>query len=198
MSRRSLVFRAAIICVALGIAGCSSGGSHAADSTRRTPTGTVTIKAHGKVVCVITLKNGKGSCKVGTSQYTPGTVQFSASYGGDGGSKSSSGTANVKVTKATTTTTLSLSTATVKYGSEQTERLSVRVAPRFGGTLAGKVTVRDGGTAVCVVTLASGKGSCALTASQLASGSHPLVASYAGGTSFTGSSSAQRMLTVTK
>jgi hypothetical protein len=60
------------------------------------------------------------------------------------------------------------------------------------------VTVKAGGKVVCTMTLASGTGSCALSASQLASGSHPLVASYAGSASFTGSSSAQRMLTVTK
>jgi len=196
MRHRSLVLRAAVICLALGIAGCSSGGSHADSS--HTPTGKVTVKAHGKVVCVITLKNGKGSCQVGTSQYAPGTVKFSASYGSDGGSKSSSSDANLKVTKGATQTTLSLSATTVKFGSEQTERLSVRVAPHFAGTPAGKVTVRAGGTVVCTMTLSSGSGSCALSASQLVSGSHPLVASYAGSASFTGSSSPQRMLTVTK
>jgi large repetitive protein len=198
MRHRPLVVCAALLAMALSAAGCTSGGSHAADSGSHTPTGKVTVKAHGKVVCVITLKNGTGSCKVGTSQYAPGTVRFSASYGSDGGSKSSSSEANLTVKKATTTTSLSLSATSVKYWAEQTERLSVQVAPHFAGTPAGKVTVRAGGTVVCVITLASAKGSCALTASQLASGSHPLVASYAGGASFTGSSSPQRMLTVTR
>jgi len=197
MRHRSLVLRAAFVCLALGIAGCSSGGSHPTASNR-TPVGAVTVKAGGKVVCVITLKGGKGSCKVNTAKYAPGTVQFSASYGGDSGFKSSKSTADLKVSKAATATALSLSAATVKYGSEQTERLSVRVAPHFEGTPAGRVVVRAGGTVVCTMTLASGTGSCALSASQLASGSHPLVASYAGSASFTGSSSAQRMLSVTK
>lgn len=86
--------------MALGAAACSSSGSDA-PAPDRTLTGTVTVKSQGKVVCVITLKGGKGSCKVNTQHYAPGTVQFSASYGGGSGFKpSQSSTVNVKLTKA--------------------------------------------------------------------------------------------------
>jgi hypothetical protein len=166
----------------------------------RTATGTVTVKdAGGKVVCVITLKGGKGSCKVSTLNYAPGTVKFSASYNGGARFKPSrSSTVSLKLLKAATKTSLSLSAASVKYGNEQAERLSVRVAPQFTGTPPGKVTVRAGSTVVCVITLVSGAGSCTLTARQLAPGSYPLSASYPGSTDFTSSASAKQALVVTK
>jgi hypothetical protein len=60
----------------------------------------VTVKAGGKVVCVITLQGGKGSCKVSTLHYAPGTVKFNASYGGSTGFKaSSSSSVNLQLSK---------------------------------------------------------------------------------------------------
>lgn len=200
MRLRPLVLGAVFLTMALAAAGCTSAGTHAAAGAgSRTPAGTVTVKAGGKVVCVITLKGGSGTCKVNTSAYPPGTVKFSGSYSGGTGSKPSrSGTVSLNLEKAATKTSLSLPAATVKYGHEQAERLGVRVVPRFTGTPSGKVTVRAGSTVVCAITLASGTGSCAPAAAKLAPGSYRLSASYPGSTQFTGSVSGEQALVVAK
>src|SRR5262249_36302575 len=44
------------------------------------PAGKVTIRAGATRVCVITLKNGKGSCKLKAAQLRAGTYQLAASY----------------------------------------------------------------------------------------------------------------------
>jgi hypothetical protein len=200
MRFRPLVLGTVLLAMGLAAAGCTSAGTHAtAGADGRTPTGTVTVRASGKVVCVITLKGGNGSCKVNTGAYPPGTVKFSGSYGGGAGSKPSrSDTVSLTLSKATTKTSLSLPTATVKYGHEQAERLGVRVAGRFTGTPSGKVAVRAGGTVVCMITLASGTGSCTLAAKELVPGSYRLSASYPGSTQFTGSVSGEQALVVAK
>jgi Bacterial Ig-like domain (group 3) len=95
-----------------------------------------------------------------------------------------------------TSTRLALSAASVPYGHEQSEKISVTVAPRYGGTPPGTVRVRAGHVTVCLITLASGAGSCRLTARRLHRGSYRLTAAYEGGPGFLGSVSAVRTLTV--
>jgi len=97
-----------------------------------------------------------------------------------------------------TATTLKLSAATVKYGHEQSEKLSVSVHPRTGGTAGGKVTVIAGATTICVIKLASGKGSCRLTAKKLKPGSYRLTGIYSGDRTYDGSAYPDQTLTVTK
>jgi hypothetical protein len=66
-----------------------------------TPTGTVTVRSGGKVVCVIKLdKSGTGTCKLGTAGYSPGKVTFTGTYSGGGGFKPGSGSATVTLTPA--------------------------------------------------------------------------------------------------
>ena len=79
-----------------------------------------------------------------------------------------------------TTTTLALSARSVRYGHEQSERITVTVVPRYGGTPAGTVKVRAGHVTVCDITLAPGRGSCRLSARQLRPGTYRLTAAYAG------------------
>jgi hypothetical protein len=97
-----------------------------------------------------------------------------------------------------TTTALGLSGARIKFGHEQSEKLSVKVEPRTGGTPSGKVTMLAGGTKICAIKLAAGKGSCALSARQLKPGSYQLTAAYGGSQAYAGSASAKKTLTVTK
>jgi hypothetical protein len=198
MRFRPFVRGTVVLAMALAAAGCTPAGTHAGAGDR-TPTGTVTVRASGKVVCVITLKGGSGSCKVNTSAYPSGTVKFSGLYNGGTGSKPSrSDTVSLELEKAATKTSLSLPTATVKYGHEQAARLAVRVAGRFTGTPSGKVAVRASGTVVCVITLVSGTGSCALAARELVPGSYRLSASYPGSIQFTGSVSGEQTLVVAR
>jgi hypothetical protein len=160
--------------------------------------GTVTVRSGGKVICVITIRGGTGTCKINSLQFTPGTVQFTGTYAGPNGVKGKTGTTNLKLVKATTRTSLTLAAATVKYGSEQATQLSVRVVPQYSGAPGGSVTVRSGSAVVCVITLSNGAGSCKLTARQLAPGSYHLVASYPGSTDFIASASATQSLSVSK
>ncbi|MGD0701480.1 MAG: Ig-like domain-containing protein [Trebonia sp.] len=96
-----------------------------------------------------------------------------------------------------TTTTLGLSAATVKYGHEQAEKISVKVTPADAGPATGTVAIAAGKTNLCQVKLSSGKGSCTLAAKKLGPGSYHVVASYAGATYFAKSASAAKTLKVT-
>jgi hypothetical protein len=106
MTFRYFVRCAALVAVALVGAGCSSGAlpaptpastqgpssgaTHGAGTTAGlTATGTVTVRSGGKVVCVMTIKDGKGTCKVSTKDYKPGTLSFTGAYSGGDGMKAS-------------------------------------------------------------------------------------------------------------
>jgi Bacterial Ig-like domain (group 3) len=163
------------------------------------PTGMVTIKAGSTVACTITLKAGKGACTVPAAKFGPGTVSVTAFYGGGISFQTSQSVAQkFTVTKASTKTRLTLSKASVAFGQERAERLSVAVAPQFAGTPTGTVTLKAGSRTVCKITLKAGKGSCALTAKEFKPGTYQLTASYPGKGGFTGSTSATRALKVVK
>ncbi|HTR91639.1 MAG TPA: Ig-like domain-containing protein [Trebonia sp.] len=219
MRLRRLVLSAIVLATAAGAAGCSASGaapaaavstgtSAAGSATMAGPAagatggssvpGTMMVRSGGKVVCVMTIKAGKGTCKVNTAQFAAGNVKFTGTYNGRAGSKPATATATLKLRKAPTTTRLSLAAGTVTYGHEQSERLTVRVVPRFSGAPAGTVTVRAGSTVVCAIKLASGAGSCTLSASKLAAGSYQLVARYPGSVTFVASASAKLALSVSK
>jgi hypothetical protein len=53
-------------------------------------------------------------------------------------------------------------------------------------------------TTICSITLRAAKGSCTLTASQLRPGTYQLKASYPGSSSYSGSASPARKLTITR
>jgi len=106
MTFRYVVRCVALVAVALVGAGCSSGAlptptpastqgpssgaTHGAGTTAGlTATGTVTVRTGGKVVCVMTIKDGKGTCTVSTKDYKPRTVSFTGAYSGGGGMKAS-------------------------------------------------------------------------------------------------------------
>ena len=53
------------------------------------------------MICVITLgKNGTGTCKVSTADYTPGKVTFTGTYNGTAGVKSGSATTTLTILPA--------------------------------------------------------------------------------------------------
>ncbi|HEY5015615.1 MAG TPA: Ig-like domain-containing protein [Streptosporangiaceae bacterium] len=79
----------------------SAGPQGAGAAGARTATGTVTVRSGGKVVCVMTLVDGKGSCKVSTKDYKPGSVSFTGAYsGGDGLKAATSKPVSVQILKA--------------------------------------------------------------------------------------------------
>jgi Bacterial Ig-like domain (group 3) len=169
------------------------------DALGSAPTGTVTIKAGKAVACTITLKTHKGSCTVPSTRFGPGTIRLTAFYGGGISFQTSHSAAQTfTVRKATTRTRLALSASSVTFGQERTERLSVAVAPQFGGTPAGTVRLKTGARTVCTIVLRSGKGSCTLSPKELEPGTYRLTATYPGKGGFTGSVSARRTLKVAR
>lgn len=113
MRLRPVVLCAVLLAMALGAAGCSSGGSSSGGSTgsgtstSQTPTGTVTVRSGGKVICVMKLKDGKGTCTMSTKGYQPGTVPLTATYSGDHAFKSAKTSTKVDLLKPTSQATTS-------------------------------------------------------------------------------------------
>jgi hypothetical protein len=162
-----------------------------------TPSGTVTVKAGPTMICKITLKSARGSCSLAKTRLTAKPVKLTAGYSGsaDFGS-SGSGAKTLTVSKSSSTTALTLSKAGAQYGSEQGEKISVKVTPKFSGSLTGTVTVKAGGTTVAVIRLSSGNGGYTFSSKKLPAGRYTVVATYSGNADYMGSRSAGKSLTV--
>jgi hypothetical protein len=108
MRPRLVVLGAALLILALGATGCTSSARPGASpvnhpaggASGRPATGTVVVKRGNKVVCVIKLKAGRGSCNVSTRDYAAGTVTFTGTYTGGPGFTPSKATANLKLSPA--------------------------------------------------------------------------------------------------
>jgi Bacterial Ig-like domain (group 3) len=162
-----------------------------------TPTGHVTVKAGSTVVCVITLRSGRGTCSPSPTRLAAGSHKISASYGGSADvASSTSAPRTLSAIKASSKATLSLSAAKVTYGREGSEKISVKVAPQYAGTPGGTVTVKANGATLAVIRLESGMGSYTLPPKRLAAGTYSLSATYSGNADFGRSASGQRSLTV--
>jgi hypothetical protein len=166
--------------------------------TGDTPTGKVTVKAGSATLGMVSLADGQATITLGATTLRPGSYKLAASYAGDLANNPSSTTKTLTVASEPTATALSLSTARVKFGHEQSEKLTVQVKPQTSGTPAGQVTIKAGSTALCTITLKAAKGSCTLTAKKLRIGKYQLTASYPGNTLYAGSTSPKKTLTVTK
>jgi hypothetical protein len=137
-----------------------------------TPSGSVTVKAGTTTICKITLKSARGTCSLAKTRLTAKPVKLTASYSGSADfSSSRSGAKTLTVSKSSSSTALTLSKARVQYGSEQGEKISVKVTPKFSGGLTGTVTVKAGGTTVAVIRLSTGKGSYTFTTTTAGAGS---------------------------
>ena len=161
------------------------------------PAGRVTVKAGSAVICVVTLRSAKGTCSPGPARLAAGRHQITAVYGGSGDVASSASPARtLSVAVASSATTLFLSAGTVTDGSEGSEKISVKVTPRYAGTPGGTVTVKANGTTLAVIRLKTGMGSYTLSANRLPAGDYSLAATYGGNADFGHSASGQRSLTV--
>jgi hypothetical protein len=97
-----------------------------------------------------------------------------------------------------TTTSLRVSATSVAFDREQTERLTVQVKSKSGGTPTGQASIRIGAAAGCAGFLSKGVLTCTLPREVLPIGSYQLTAFYDGSPAFSGSTSGQRTLTVTR
>jgi Big-like domain-containing protein len=100
--------------------------------------------------------------------------------------------------QAPSLTSMTLSAASVVYGREQAERVSVNVHDVFGSVPTGTVTIKAGKTVGCSTTLKAGTGSCTLPATKFGPGNVHVAAFYGGGISFGTSQSFTHTFTVKK
>jgi len=143
-------------------------------------TGNVRFQEGATVLGISALNRGVATLPV--TNFSVGTHNISASYGGTFAFTPVSATASVVVGKTPTTLSLSASSATANPGQQIT--FSVRVS-NYQAT--GTVTFKEAGVSLGTATLSNGTGSFA-TGFQT-SGNHTVTASYAGDTNFTGSDS---------
>ena len=116
------------------------------------------------------------------------------------GTGASSAASNaIVVPRAYTILRIALSKATISYGHEQVEHVSVTVAPNYPGPVpTGSVTVKKSTTTLCVVKLSAAKGSCTLSGSALATGAYSVYATYSRNADFVGSTAPKKTLTVAR
>lgn len=169
--------------------------------------GTATVKESGKTLCSITVMFGAGSCNLSATSLNAGSNRLIATYNGDGNygndgvasnyvSSSSTTGGSLSVLKAKSTMTLRLSSARLTYGKEQSERISVTLAPSLA---SGSVTIKASNILVCRISFTKGSTkTCALTSKKLAPGSYKVVASYGGSANASPSISAFKTLSVVK
>ena len=159
------------------------------------PSGIVTIRGESLLLCTITLSAGAGSCSLTAAQLAVGSPKVFATYHGGRSLLGSAAGQRITVTRPSSKTTLGLSSSTLTYGAEQTERLSVTVAPGYPiAAPTGTVNLSQSGITLCNVTLSSGAGSCTLGASQLGVGNFHIVAAYRGDVLFAPSVTGARLL----
>jgi len=163
-------------------------------------TGSVEVLSGTQLVCIATLNQGVGTCKLASAQLAIGRHSFTAEYGGTTSLvASSSGPVSVLVDKALTTSALSLSDGVATFGHEQHVKFSARVGvPRGMSQTPGTVLVKSGSKRLCVIDLVHGKGSCSLGASELLVGRYSISAQYQGSNKLQVSVSRKQTLTITK
>ena len=122
-----------------------------------------------------------------------------AAVNASGTGPSSAASNAITVPRAYTILRIALSKATISYGHEQVEHVSVTVAPNYPGPVpTGSVSVKKSTTTLCVVKLSSAKGSCTLSGTALPTGSYGVYATYSRNSAFVGSTAQKETLTVVR
>ena len=161
------------------------------------PTGKIAVMTGTKTLCRATISNGAGSCTMSATILKPGSYSITAVYTATthfGASTSSAST--LTVTKDPTSTALSLSSASVTYGSEQTESFKATVTPGSGIAPSGSVKIKAGTKTVCTATLEAGVGTCSPKETTLPKGNYKVEAVYAGSLALEPSMSSSTSLTI--
>jgi len=157
--------------------------SFTVNSNRGTPTGGVTV-SDGTDSCSGILNQGSGSCQLTLS--TVGDRTLTATYSGAGAFAPSSDTARHRVEAPAPATTSTRITGDDPDPTDPGQSFTVAFeVTSNAGTPTGSVTVTDG-SQNCSGDLVNGQGSCSLALTT--SGTRTLTATYAGNSSFAGSS----------
>jgi hypothetical protein len=92
---------------------------------------------------------------------------------------------------------LARSTATVQFGHEQSERLTISVKPETGGTPAGDVTIKAGQRTLATVPLTNGQAAWTMPAKILRPGTYRLTGTYTSSNGYDPATTGKRTLVVT-
>ena len=154
-----------------------------------TPTGTVTFSVGDTTLCSDALTSGSASCSSSSAPLGDDTV--TVSYGGDSNYSSNSTTSSIDVSRASTSTSVTPSVNPAPLFTNVTYSATVSVDSPGSGTPGGTVDFSSNGTTIgscSAVALSSGEAQCTTEYSS-AGPVGPIVATYSGGTDFTGSPS---------
>jgi hypothetical protein len=144
------------------------------------------------------LSNGGYSFTLPARLLPVGRYPVKATYQGDANFNASAFSTTLTVTKANALPKLTLSTGSVRFGHENSVRLTVTVSPRYSGTPTGTVVIKAGGTGICTIKLSNAAGNCTLPATRLKAGTYRLSATYSGSGAFHSATSPQVTLTITR
>jgi subtilase family serine protease len=161
------------------------------------PGGTVTFTLGSKTLGTGTItasgSSGVATLSVSGSSLASGSNAITATYAGSSAFTGSSATAAVTVTATTVATATTVSAAAASISATGSTVITVTVKPASGSTApSGTVTFTSGTVTLGTSTLAASGASATATftvkGSQLVSGSNTVKASYAGTSTFSGSS----------
>ena len=165
------------------------------------PTGTVSVKptdaADAKqkgYTCTVTLKaasHGRGTCKITPPVPTYGTIEYVATYSGDGAHSSSKSAKYTVIVPDVTTTVVSFSSTMDTLTATVRNQAKDNISPSAGGT--GTVTFTSGGTAISgcsdvSLSFTAATGNTATCPYTPAGGSATVTATYSGDKANLGSS----------
>ncbi len=161
-----------------------------------TPTGTVSFSAGSTVLGTGTLSAGKATLTLPSINLTAGTYPVTASYAGTTtNSASTSAAVNMTVAGAVVGTTTTV-TAPAQVTAGQSATFTATVAAASGATPTGTVSFSAGSTVLGTGTLSAGKATLTLPSINLTAGTYPVMASYAGTTTNSASTSPAVNMTV--
>lgn len=153
--------------------------------TPSTATGIVSFKDGDGKLASVALSGGRASYSI--SNLGLGSHTLSASYGGDANdTAAASSSIAVTVGAGSTTTTVTADQATVLPGASVGFTATTTAAAPATGTATGSLSFAEGAVTFATKTLSSSSATASRTFTT--SGSHPIVATYAGTSSYLGSS----------
>ena len=158
------------------------------------PTGTVSVKSGGTLLCTITLSGGSGTCSPAETALPVASTLYTvtSTYSGDGNFTASSSSTAWQITVAGTTTHLTVVPPSSPYGAESDSLITATVVPDTSGDPTGSVTITNGTTVLCSLTLVpadAGVVTCRLTDLHypVVGSPYELTATYFGDNNFTSS-----------
>ena len=154
-----------------------------------TPSGTVTFSVGDTTLCSDALTSGSAACSSGGAPLGDDTV--TVFYGGDSNYSSNSTTSSIDVNQASTSTSVTPSVNPAPLFTDVTYSATVSVDSPGSGTPSGTVDFTSNATTIgtcSAVALSSGAAQCTTEYSD-GGPVGPIVATYSGGTDFTGSAS---------